>query len=293
MQVAKLTAPTATAPASAAEETGSRAEQFARVLKNAFFGTGSKAVARSAEQGGPEPAPRSELRSHELRDKEVRSTERSEQRPSEYRDSAAQSSVQKKASQPTSHTISGKPAETPASTNPAGQAKEAATPKSDDAAADATGPDAPPAEQAAAPAEDKAAADARIADTDLLLILGLLQNQEQATTVGPDAAVATDQAGETIQIVRPGTPATTEHTLTGAAAVPAAPDAAAAAPVPAAPAVPVLPVAEAAASVSATPVSAAPAPASPGPAAPVLPADAGLQPVLPEAAAASVTVRAR
>ena len=78
MQVAKLTVPNATAPAAAAEEPRSKAEQFARVLQNAFFGTGSKAVSRSAEpEAGPEPARRSETRRDDLRSSETHNAERS------------------------------------------------------------------------------------------------------------------------------------------------------------------------------------------------------------------------
>lgn len=287
MQVAKLTAPTAAAAASPAEETGSRAEQFARVLQNAFFGAGSKAVARNAEQGGPEPTPRSEMRSHELRGKEVRATERSEQRSSDYRDSATQnttqSAVQKKPTQQASHTISSKAAGTSAPSDPAGQETEqAAEPQSKDAAAEAVASDTPSAEQGTAPAgetEDAAVADAQAVDADLLLILGLLQNQEQVATANPDQSAEAGQTGQPVHGVQP------ESAVAGETSFPAAPVAEAAA---AAAAVPAAPVKAALPAETAVPAAAVPAAAT---AAPVLPAGAETPSVLAEAAAAAVMAK--
>lgn len=262
MQVAPLTPPTGATPASAAEEPGSRAEQFARVLQNAFFGSGPKAVARGAEPAGPEAAPRSETRNHDLRSETVRPTERSNTRPSDYRDSAAQSAVQKKPVQQTSHAIAaGKPAEKPASPPPANQAEP---PQSQETAAE---PAPQVAEDAAPPAEDAVedaneAVTAETAASDLLLILSLLQNQAAAPTEteAGQTALPGDQA--------PSTAPTAASTAEGQAAIPAAADAA----IPALPAV----------AQPAAPVAGTTVPAAPGP---VAPAAAEIPAALPEAAA--------
>lgn len=293
MQVAPLTSSTPAAQPGAAEETGSRAEQFARVLKNAFFGNGSKAVAHNAERAGPEPAQRSETRSHEMRGNEARATERREQRASDYRDSTEQSAVRKtQPEQQTSHRISSKPAETAVQSDSARQAEQAPAPQSEDTPTDTAAETAPAeqtadapteaAEDADAPATDAPAADALVTDaptsdvaaSDLLLILSLLQNQGQGTKAGSEPAAAGEQAGQTAgQTAQAGLPVAGAETLRPETVPAAAADAEIAVP---APAVPAAPAAAAAVKTEATPPVAAP----------VIPAVAEVAPVLPENAAA-------
>lgn len=188
MQVAPVTTSAAPASSGPAEDTGSRAEQFARMLQNAFFGSGSKAVARSPEPTAPEAAQRSEQRSHELRGNDGRVTERRESQVAENRDSRQSAVPQTRPAEKTTHTVTARPAEKPAgSSDTADNAAEAGMPVDDAAEGEATEVAVAPEQTVPSETEDTEAAPqsvpvaAEMATSDLLLILNLLQNDAPAS----------------------------------------------------------------------------------------------------------------
>lgn len=193
-----------------AEDTARRADDFARVLQNAFYGAGSKAVANGAQQASQDSSPRTETRPPVERserpaaDRPVeRSTEaRQEQRPVESRDDTAKTDTSAPRDQ------AAKPAEKPAQKTedkPAADAK----PAKDETTAEAKPADAPDAEGESKAADaGKTAGDAgeELAEAkdetkpavatapDATLILNLLQTQMPVAVVAV-APTATPAAG--------------------------------------------------------------------------------------------------
>ncbi|MFN4276807.1 MAG: flagellar hook-length control protein FliK [Ferrovibrio sp.] len=225
MQVAPVNNSAASVSGStAAEETDSRAREFSRLLQNAFFSQGTKAVARSSEPTAPQAASRSETRN------DTRADTRGDSRPDTQiraeRPAADSNPAPSKPSNSTTNESSApgnaparnetapgkdsKPADKPVA---GGQDKPSSTDTSKPSAE--TAPETDPA----MPAEETADADPAaetvetpvVLDADAALILGLLQMQAQTQ---PNAAPVVPQQAET-----PVAPA--------ASVIPAATDAAA------------------------------------------------------------------
>lgn len=201
MQVTSVnsTAASATSP-QPADDTARRADDFARVLQNAFYGAGSKAVATGAQQASQDSTPRTETRPVERNERPAadrpveRSTEaRQEQRPAERSDDTA------KTDNSASRDQAAKPADKPAQKTedkPAAQ-DTASKPVKDETAADAKPAEASKVESEAKADAGKTAADAGedladakdetkpavVAAPDAALILSLLQTQMPVAVV--------------------------------------------------------------------------------------------------------------
>ncbi|MCW0235624.1 MAG: flagellar hook-length control protein FliK [Ferrovibrio sp.] len=227
MQVAQVNSSVASALGQTpAEDSSSRADDFARVLQNAFYGKGSEAVAKTSERAMSEAAPRTETRTETRREPgpDSRPAERISYERSEPVDTRRNDEPAPRETQPSS-----KPAEDKAPARPDAKpaAKDAAPPrevrqdadKTEDAAAqDETKDTAKPADQAAAPvaddtadtAEDVLSEDATkpavAVVPDDLLILSLLQTQV-APVAAPAAAPAVAQSGEIPAVVPAATAA--------------------------------------------------------------------------------------
>lgn len=217
-----------------ADDTARRADDFARVLQNAFYGAGSKAVANGAQQAS-EATPRTETRPVERAERPV--TDRPvEQRPAESRDETAKTETAPRDQ-------AANPAEKPAqkTDKPAADTKSA----QNDAAADAEPADAPTAEETVKADAGKTAGDAgeELAEAkdetkpavavaaDAALILSLLQTQMPVAvaTVAPTATPAVDGEAAAAPVVVAPVVAAPVAAAPVAAAAPAAPvDAAAA-----------------------------------------------------------------
>lgn len=303
MQVAPVNNSAASASGSAAvEETDSRARDFSRLLQNAFFSQGTKAVARSSEPTAPEAASRSDTRADTRGDSrpdtrvQIRSERPASERPASERPAAdsnpatsrpsnsstAESSASSTAPRnETAPAKDSKPADKPAA---GGQNKPAAA--QNDAAGQSaetvpvTDPVVPTEETVdAAPASETAETPV-VLDADAALILGLLQMQAQPQ---PNAMPAVPLQAEIpvipdASVIPAATDAVAEAQLRAQllAAGQTAPAATPAVPGEAAPAVPAAPAAAAAADKPEAP-PAMPLPQAAKPAdAPVLPLPAAL-----------------
>lgn len=230
MQVAQVNSSVASALGQTpAEESSSRADDFARVLQSAFYGKGSEAVAKTTERAMSEAAPRTETRA-ETR-VEARRESNSDSRPAERtpyeRSEPVETRRNDDESAPRETRPSSKSAEdkAPAKTDakqpvakdaaPTREARQDAGKAEDATAADAAKDTAAPADQAAAPVADDTADTAEDAlpedatkpvvavAPDELLILSLLQTQ-----VVPVAAPAAAQSTEIPPAAAAATPAT-------------------------------------------------------------------------------------
>lgn len=250
MQVSSVnsTAASAISP-TAAEDTARRADDFSRVLQNAFYGVGSKAVATGAQQAG-ETTPRTETRPVERAERPA--ADRPVEKPVERSDSRDQTAKTDTAPRDQA----AKPAEKPVQkTDDKPAAKDDAAP-----AADKTDEKTAETKPAEAPKADGEKADAK-----------------------PAAEELADAAEETKPVVAAAPDAVLILSLLQTPAAPAVIAAATAAPV-VAPAIETPAVAPVASPVDATPVAAPPVAAAPVAAAPVAPAEAAAQ----AAAAAAV-----
>lgn len=275
MQVGSLNTPAASAASATqapAEESDSRAAQFARALKNAFFGAGSvskaAAVSRSAERSAPAAAQAQAARSqdnrppaprrHEVRSEPSRPAgDSGESRRLEYRDSRSETGRTQIASQ--------KPADKTA---------------------------APPRDVAARPAAEKPAAPAEKPTADTAAVAAPANPVEKAA----DPSLPQPVVAEQLQPVWPTEPPAEPVAAAPAAEVAPPADAPAAQTAPAAAVILALLQGDAAAAPEADPAAAAQAlaaaaqtaegklPAAQAAAQPVIPA--GAQPVLPADAAA-------
>jgi flagellar hook-length control protein FliK len=217
MQVNSVNAPVLPASGSGpADEPGSRAEEFSRVLQNAFFGVGNQ-VARATERATQDQGPRTETRTVERTAAErpvERPVERTVERPAtETRDETARSE------NPAARDTAPRDAEA----RDAGPARPTEKPRADDkpavrdTAASDTDADAA-AESEAAPAETAVPADTSDAETaetalpeeeapvavaapDALLILELLQQVQLPPAVPAEAVAATAVANPVTPIV--------------------------------------------------------------------------------------------
>lgn len=249
MQVTSVnTAASAISP-QPAEDTARRADDFARVLQNAFYGAGSKAVANGAQQAS-ETTPRTETRPVERSERPVtdrpveRSTEpRQEQRLTDSRDETAKTETAPRDQ-------AAKPAEKPApktEDKPAAQQDTAAKPVKDETATDTKPADAPKAEGDAKADAGKTATEAgeELADAQ--------DETKPAVAAAPDAALILSLLTQMPVAVAAVAPTATPVVEGEAAAVAATPVVAAAAPVAATPvaAAPQMPVDAAAAALAA------------------------------------------
>lgn len=208
-----------------AEDTARRADDFARVLQNAFYGAGSKAVARGAEQASQDSTPRTETRPVERSERPVtdrgvdrpveRTAERASERPAERSDTRDETAK----SDTAPRDQAAKPVEKPVQkTDDAPAAQDAASqPAKDETAAETKPADAPKIEgEAEAKAEDgKTAAEAgeeladakdevkpTVADApDAALILSLLQTQMPVAVVAAVPTVTPTIEGEAAPLV--------------------------------------------------------------------------------------------
>lgn len=203
MQVVPLTPSAAPASTAPAEDTGSRAEQFARMLQNAFFGSGTKSVTRAAEPAAPEMASRQPPRA-------------SDKSSGERRDPPATASRGKQPAAPSkpaekTQAAATRPAEKTQSAKPADSAdaktatdKPAAEDDATEATAAAETPVPAETEDGALPETVPVAAD--MAPSELLLILNLLQ-EGQVAPEGQQVAPAQAEDLAALASVQPDVPA--------------------------------------------------------------------------------------
>lgn len=224
MQVAQVNSSVATALGqSPAEDSSSRADDFARVLKSAFYGKGSEAVANTTERTLSETAPRTETR-RDPRPEASRPVERVSYERAERVETRRSDDAAPRRETPAREAA---PADRPAADRPAAEKAPAksdtsATPRAREAAPTdetAAGTDTAAPQDTAQPAEQTAAAGDQVAEPaegelaedvakpvvaeapDALLILSLLQTQVMPaampvaeTPVATAAPVAADTA---------------------------------------------------------------------------------------------------
>lgn len=202
-----------------AEDTASRADEFARVLRSAFSGKGSEAATKAAERTAPEAAARTETR-RETRTPERPVADRPQYEAAETQrsddDAAPRSESAPRETSPR-ETTAAKPAEKPAKSE-AKPAKDAAQPtestkdtadqtdKTAEAAPQTEAKDTAPAgEQAEVPVDETASSDETLLDTAepvvavdadaALILLNLLTQAQpvvtQAVAPATETAVAT------------------------------------------------------------------------------------------------------
>lgn len=205
MQVAQVNSSVASALGQTpADETASRADDFARMLQTAVYGRGSEAVARTTERAMSAAAPRTETRPAEPRARSEQAPARPNSTPAPRSDAAPRDT---RDARDTASTQKPGESKAPARTDAGTPARDAAAqPDKTDAAA---APQEKPATQPAEPAaEQPAGQDAAAGDTadqtledaanrpvvadapDAALILALLQTQLAPTEAGPVVAAA-------------------------------------------------------------------------------------------------------
>lgn len=278
MQVTSVNTTASAISPQSAEDSARRADDFARVLQNAFYGAGSKAVANGAQQAS-ETTPRTETRPVERSERPAadRPVEKAAER-SESRDSTAKTETAPR-------DPAAKPAEKPAQKTedkPAADAK----PVKDDAAADTKPADAPKAE-----GESKAADAGKTAAEAGEELTEAKDETKPAVVAAPDAALILSLLQTQMPVAVAAVAPTAAPVVEGEAAAVVAAPVAAAAPVVAAPvaAAPQVPVDAAAAALAAAAAAAATAVAGqvPAEAAPQAGVDTAAQDAAAKLAAAA------
>ncbi len=239
MQVAQVNSSVASALGQTpAEETASRADDFARVLKTAVYGKGSEAVAKTTERAMSAAAPRTETRTVEPRER-AEPAQRPAANPAPRRDTAPRSDTTSRdtAARDTRETAAPqKPAESkaPARTDAQSPAKEMAAdqPEKTETAAPQDEAAAKPVEQSAEqPVAQDAAGDTAeetledaaskpvVAEApDAALILALLQTQLVPADTVATAAAAAPAADATAAATLPVVPTAAAASSEGAVA---------------------------------------------------------------------------
>lgn len=276
MQVTSVNTTASAISPQSAEDTARRADDFARVLQNAFYGAGSKAVANGAQQAS-ETTPRTETRPVERSERPAadRPVEKAVER-SESRDSTAKTETAPR-------DPAAKPAEKPAQKTedkPAADAK----PVKDDTAADTKPADAPKAE-----GESKAADAGKTAAEAGEELTEAKDETKPAVVAAPDAALILSLLQTQMPVAVAAAAPTAAPVVEGEAAAVVAAPVAAAAPVVAAPvaAAPQMPVDAAAAALAAAAAATAAAGQVPAEAAPQAGVDTAAQDAAAKLAAAA------